>query len=354
MIVRIIHGTEDAAGPDADTAAGSGGLAPVGADSPADRTRLARAAAKVAGLETLIVGWQSRKDAPPDASSVAAACIVVLVWLDVETMVAATSDETAFVRDRLGLRIAVDRGESYEVTSRTFGSLPTPSAVVRILRLRARPSVEASLFELLRDIQMRLTARGLIASHIARRVGHEGIEAVVISVWSDDAAIEAATGGRIDRPAFGEEIEPWVDAVAIDTYRAVEIAPRLPMSSGPPIVILDGSRRIVDLTPAAAAVLGQTQDEAVGMSIDALGGPDGPAAAEDWLRPSGDHPMPDEAGESAWSLRPSGHVMLRWRLRRDVPVPGRHTLLVHRRHEPEPTAEALDAALKEAFPPHRG
>jgi PAS domain-containing protein len=353
MIVRIVHGTEVPASPDADTA-GSLGLAPVRADSPTDRARLARAAAKVAGLETLIVGWRSREEAPPDASDVAPACVVVLVWLDVESMVAAATHESTFLSDRLGLRIAIERGETYEVSSRTFGSLPTPSAVVRIVTLRARPSVEAALFERLRDIQTRLTALGLIASHVARRVGPEGIEAVVISVWSDDDAIEAATGGRIDRPAFGEEIDPWVDAVAIDTYRAVEIAPRLPMSSGPAIVILDGSRRIVDLTPAAAAVLGQTQDEAVGMSIEALGGHDGPAAAEDWLRPSGDQPTPDEAGESAWSLHPSGHVMLRWRLRRDVPVPGRHTLLVHRRHEPEPTAEALDAALDEAFPQQRG
>ena len=347
MIVRIVHGTDAGASRDA--------AAP---DGSADRARLARAAAKVPGLETLIIGWRGPADVAPDApeetdtGEVPRSCVVVLVWMDVESMVAATPDEGAFLRDRLGLRIDVGRGETYEVMSRTFGSLPTPSAIVRIVTLRARPSGEATLFERLRDIQTRLTAHGLIASHVARRVARDGIEALVLSVWSDDAAIEAATQGRTDRPAFGDEIEPWIDSVAIDTYRAVEIAPRLPMSSGPPIVILDGARRIVDLTPSAAAILGQTQDEAVGLSIDALAGSSGPAAS-DWLRARPDGGDRDEVGESAWPLRPSGQVMIRWRLRRDVPVPGRHTLLVHRRHEPEPSAQALDTALAEAFPPER-
>jgi hypothetical protein len=43
-------------------------------------------------------------------------------------------------------------------------------------------------------------------------------------------------------------------------------------------------------------------------------------------------------------------VMLRWRLRRNVPVRGRHTILVRRRHEPEPTPDELDDALAAAFP----
>ncbi len=346
MIVRIVYGTDDGASHDAATPDGS-----------AARARLARAAAKVSGLETLIVGWRVLTDGVPEPTATAEvrrSCVVVLVWLDVGSMVAATPDEAGFLGDRLGLQINVDRGDTYEVMSRTFGSLPTPSAALRILTLRARPSVEATLFERLRDIQTRLTAHGLIASHVARRVARDGIEALVISVWSDDAAIEAATKGRTDRPAFGEELEPWLDSVAIETYRAVEIAPRLPMSSGPPIVVLDGARRIVDLTPAAAAILGQTQDEAVGMSIDPIGVSGGPVTPDDWLRARPDGGTDDDVGESAWPLRPSGQVMIRWRLRRDVPVPGRHTLLVHRRHEPEPSAEALDTALAEAFPPERG
>jgi PAS domain-containing protein len=351
MIVRIIHGKAATTNPDAGMADPIGIAAGARPGSPDDRTRLARAAARINGLETLILGWRRRGEPALEAGETEGASVVVLVWLDAESMLAAAYDEATFLRDRLGITIDIERADTYEVVNRTFGSLPTPTAVLRILTLRARATGEATLFERLRDIQTRLTAHGLIASHIARRVGRAGIEALVVSVWSDDAAIEAATTGRTDRPAYAEELEPWIDSVTIDVYEAMEIAPKLPMSSGPPILILDGSRRIVDLTPAAAAVLGQTQDEAVGMSIEALAGPGNEAASERWLRSREDGDAADEVGDAAWPLSPGGQVMIRWRLRRDVPVPGRHTVLVRRRHEPEPTSEALDAALIEAFPP---
>jgi PAS domain-containing protein len=350
MIIRLVHGID---GGDPGKAARPVWPPAVRPGSAEDRLRLARAAAKVNGLETLILGWRTPADEGTDPSDVPGASVVVTVWLDVETMVAAATHETAFLHDRLGVRVDVGRGETYEVMSRTFGSLPTASAVLRIISLVARPSAEATLFERLRDIQTRLTGHGLIASHVARRVGTAGIEGLVVSVWSDAAAVEGATQGRVERPAFAPELEPWVESITIDTYQAMEIAPRLPMASGPPILVIDGARRIVDLTPAAAAVLGQTQDEAVGTSIDALAGPETSLARDGWLGGRAGT-TDDETGESAWPLGPGGHVIVRWRLRRDVPVPGRHTLLVHRRQEAEPTAEALDAALSQAFPPVPG
>ena len=83
--------------------------------------------------------------------------------------------------------------------SRTFGSLPTPRSILRVVAMSARASAEAALFEHLRDIQHRLTEQGLIASHVARRVAPDGIEAIVVGVWSDHAAIEARDQ-RADRP----------------------------------------------------------------------------------------------------------------------------------------------------------
>ena len=49
--------------------------------------------------------------------------------------------------------------------------------------------------------------------------------------------------------------------------------------------------------------------------------------------------MPDE-----------GAVFIRFIAQRDVPIVGRHTVLVRRWHEPIPTAEDLETALAEAFP----
>jgi PAS domain-containing protein len=340
VIVRIVR-TRDEAPDTRAVSVGRSGAA--GTDD--ERRRLARVAARVNGLETLVVGWRGGGV----GGSARAPLAVVTAWRDAESMLAAIgADESAFLRDRLGLAVAVDTAEPYEVMSRTFGSLPAPTSVLRIVTMRAAASTGASLFELLRDIQARLTDRGLIASHVARRVVPEGIEAVVVAVWIDHRAIAAATGGRPQRPAFHDEIEPWVDDVSIESYDALEIAPRLPMSSGPPILVLDGTRRVVDLTPAAAAALGRTQDEAVGALVEDLASPGDREAGEAWRRRLED---PEGAGEAAWAVPSGGDVMIRWRLRRDAPVRGRHTILVRRRQEPEPTTAELDAALAEAFPP---
>ena len=120
---------------------------------------------------------------------------------------------------------------------------------------------------------------------------------------------------------------------------------------GPRILVLDGSRRIVDLTPAAAAILGRTQDESVGMLVEDVAADGDRDGAMRWSRLL-DASRTDAhlTGEAAWLVPSGGHVMIRWLLRRDVPVRGRHTILVRRRQDPEPTAAELDAALADAFP----
>jgi PAS domain-containing protein len=337
VIVRIAHTriATPADGASADARSGT----------PGDdhRQRLSRAAGRVDGLETLIVGWEARE---PGASSIAP-LVVVTAWRDVESMLAATRDEDAFLGDRLALSVAADRVESYEVMSRTFGALPTPTSVLRVLTMTASARAEASLFERLRDVQRRLTDHGLIASHIGRRVTDEGIEVLVVGVWVDRGAVEVATGGRLDRSAFSDEIDPWIETVTATTFDALEIAPRLPMASGPSILVLDDFRRVVDLTPAGAAAIGRTQDEAIGSFVEDLAAPDNRLAREQWSRWLQEA---EAAGETAWAVPSGGHVMVRWRLRRNAPVHGRHALLIRRRNEPEPTTGEMDDALAEAFP----
>lgn len=341
MIVRLVHTrAAGTAGPSGDDRATL-----VTARQP--RERLAKAAVLINGLETLVVGWRA---GDPGASAFTPS-VVVTAWRDVELMVTAIGrDETDFLRRRLGLDVETEDGVSYEVMSRTFGSLPAPTSILRIVTMAARARAEAALFERLRDIQRWLTDHGLIASHVARRVVPSGIEVLVVGVWIDRTAIDIATLGRPDRPVFSDEIEPLIESTSIETYDALEIAPRLPMTSGPPILVLDGSRRVVDLTPSAAAVLGRTQDEALGMLVEDMAAPDDRDGALYWTRLLHDAREDDQAaGEAAWVVPSGGHVMIRWQLRRNAPVAGRHTILVRRRHEPEPTAAELDAALAAAF-----
>jgi PAS domain-containing protein len=217
--------------------------------------------------------------------------------------------------------------------------------------MTAHARAEAALFERLREIQRWLTDHGLIASHVARRIVPAGIEVLVVGVWIDRKAIDLATLGRPDRPVFPDEIDPLIESADVEMYDALEIAPRLPLSSGPPILILDGSRRVVDLTPSAAAMLGRTQDEALGMLVEDIAATGDLDGAFQWTRLIHDARADGQAaGEAAWSVPSGGHVMIRWLLRRDAPVRGRHTILVRRRQDHPPTVAELESALLEAFP----
>jgi PAS domain-containing protein len=312
------------------------------------RVRFARAAGRVNGLETLVLGWHASGTAGASADSPS---VVMIAWRDVESMLTASGrDETALLRDRLGVSMEIGQAETFEVTSRTFASLPTSTSVMRILTFDVRPNVEGALFELLRELQARLTDRGLIASHVARRATLDRTEALVVGVWRDHEAIDAATRSNPARPAFAEIIDPLVESVSIETFDSLEIAPRLPLASGPPILVLDGSKRIVDLTPAAAATLGRTQDEAVGLVLDDLTAPDSQEAPVDWAGLLADRNERQASGEAVWAVPSGGDVLLRWQFLRDVPVIGRHSMLVRRRQDPPPTAGELEAALAEAFP----
>src|SRR5919108_4811957 len=67
----------------------------------ARRGRFARAAARVNGLETLVLGWHTPRT---DGGSADAPSVVMIAWRDVESMLNASArDEARFLRDRLGL-----------------------------------------------------------------------------------------------------------------------------------------------------------------------------------------------------------------------------------------------------------
>ena len=56
------------------------------------------------------------------------------------------------------------------------------------------------------------------------------------------------------------------------------------------------------------------------------------------------------SGEGPWLVPDAGAVFIHFIAERDVPIAGRHTVLVHRWHEPIPTADDLEMALAQAFP----
>jgi len=310
------------------------------------RERLARAAFDVPGLESLIVG--ARRSSMPGDQGVEAA--IVSVWSDATLMARATdvSEQDRFLATRLQLPLQVDAAVHYEIVERTFAALPPEDTVyLRILTIEARPNEEARLVETLRGQQRRFVDLGLVASHLGRRVVGRECEAVTVGVWPDLATIRKATGGRPERPLFEQDLADWVDRLHLETYDGIEIAPRLPVASGPPIYVIDEHLRIVDITASAAATIGWASEDLVGKSVRDITLADDATADAAWQAFLQEGRA---AGETSYLVPDSGAVFIRYIAQRDVPIPGRHTVLVHRWHEPPPTDEDLARALDEAFP----
>ena len=310
------------------------------------RGRLARAARDVPGLESIIVGAR-HADTGPDPHVEAA---IVTVWTDVTLMFRATDvdEQDRFLGTRLQLPLEVDEAVHYEIVGRTFAALPPDhAAYLRILTVRSWPNQEARLIETLRDQQRRFVDLGLVASHLGRRVIDRECEAVTVGVWPDRATIRQATGGRPERPLFEHDLTDWRDRLHLETYDGIEIAPRLPAASGPPILVIDEELRIVDITARAAATIGWPAEDLVGKSLLDIS-----------LEPPAERPLRWEqllhqgsvTGEGSWLVPDAGAVFVRYIGKRDVPIVGRHTILIHRWHEESPTPHDLETALQAAFP----
>ena len=317
------------------------------------RGRLSRSARAIKGLESLVVGGRRVVDEPTDPVDVERPieAMIATVWRDVETMTrgASNEEESWFLTSRLDLPFAVERTDHYELVERTFAALPPESAaIVRFLTVRARKNEEARLVTTLRDQGRRSVDHGMVASHLGRRVLRGGeVEAAIVSVWPDRATIDAASGGHAERPLYAHELVEWEDRLHLEMYDGIELAPRLPTASGPPILILDEALHIVDITSTAAAMLGMPASDFVGRRVDELTLGVHERGRPDWqtLLDAGEMSM-----ESAWSVPDIGVVILRFVARRDVPIPGRHAVFVRRHHDPIPTQADLDEALQEAFP----
>jgi PAS domain S-box-containing protein len=246
------------------------------------------------------------------------------------------------------LPLDLETADHYEIVGRAFAALPPEAtAYLRIVTVQARQNEEARLIEVLRAREPRMIEMGLVASHIGRRVVGRECEAVTVGVWPDRATIRAATGGGPERPLFESELADWSDRIRLETYDGIEIAPRLPAVSGPPIFVFDDELRIVDITASAAATLGWEAADLIGRSVTEFSRTNPERLASNLKELLRDGAV---SGEGRWHVPERGLVFLRFVARRDVPIAGRHTALVHRWNQPKPTASDLDAALESAFP----
>lgn len=340
----------------------------------ATRDHLTRVARSVPGLESMLIGVHaigpSAGDevtpgsapspvAPANPVAQGAGTVdgaVVSVWRDVESMRRACGDgpDDRLIGVHLGLPFQPTGSRHFELVDRAFGALPPEGiALLRIVTIRARPNEEARLVEILRARQPRMMDLGLVGSQVGRRVVAGGeVEALVASLWLDRETVTDAAG-RSDLTALPdpEDVAAWQDRMAVEAYDAIEIAPRLPATIGPPLFIVDGELRIVDITATAAAILGLPAEEMVGRRVEdmSLMDPERRRELVERLLEEG-----SVTGETAWRVPDTGTVSLRFVARRDVPIAGRHAVIVRRRLDPPPTLADLEAAVAEAFGPIAG
>lgn len=305
------------------------------------REQVSKAGRAVAGMETGILGVA--RDGPGHA-------VLATVWRDVDSMVRATGrdDEDQLLQGRLRIPLKVESADHYELVTRTFAALPLETAVyVRIIRIRARPNDEAGLIEILRQRQPRLVEMGLIASHLGRRVDDRGVEAVTVGVWPDLAAVSTDGAGDPSGPLFSEELRSWGDGIQVEIYDGVEVAPQLASVTGPSLLVIDDELRIVDVTAGAAATLGWAAAELIGQRVPDLSATDSELFEANIARLMRDGRVEAEA---RWHVPEVGRVFMRLFALRDVPIPGRHAVLVRRHHDSRPTESDFLAAVAEAFP----
>jgi PAS domain-containing protein len=320
----------------------------------AAREALARAAADVRGLDSLIVGARAFDGPPPrtdgaEPTAQERPAVVISVWNEAEAMVRAigNDEQDRFLEGRLHLPFSVLQAAHYEIVGRAFAALPPVGSVyLRMTSFRAGPNEEARLIETLRIRQRRLVELGLVASHVGRRVVGGECEAITIGVWPDRTTV-GELGGAWEQPMFQSEIAHWADRMRFDTFDGIEIAPRLPDLSGPPLFVMDGELRIVDVTATAAATLGWTSVDLVGQSVPIISRTD-PTVFERNRRQLVEQGW--VVGEGSWVVPEAGEVFVRYVAARDRPIPGRHAVVVRRWNEPPPTFDDLEVALRAAFP----
>ncbi len=317
------------------------------------RTRLARTARTVDGLESLIIGGRRTGEGASgevDPGRPPVEAVIVTIWRDVDSMTRATAidEEKMFLRARLDLPFIVEATDHYEIVGRTFAALPSERpAPLLVLRVRAGPHDEASLVQVLRNQQQRLVGLGLVASHLGRRMVDQGVVDVVhVLVWADRETVDAAANGEPGMPVFAAELAPWRDGLSLDRFDGIEIVPHLPLASGAPLLIVDSRFRIVDMTTAAAATLGLSADNLIGATVDRLATMVGEVPSDG----STEAAWGVVAGGMAWAVPGIGEILVRFVARRDTPVDGRHAVIVRRFQDPPPTADDLDRAVAEAFP----
>jgi len=131
--------------------------------------------------------------------------LLVSTWRDAEAVLA-RGGEITLPRGRLAERGRLRHGHAghYELIMSAQREGSAPGEIVRLSSIVLLPRRSSAFYEHVRGLWDQLVEdAGLVSLEVGRRAGSDDEQAVVVSVWESEAALNAATSGRF---VGGDEI----------------------------------------------------------------------------------------------------------------------------------------------------
>ena len=241
--------------------------------------------------------------------------------------------------------VSVDHFELVEPEDAEVVTLEGP--VIGVVRAHVAPNSDASAIDAVRESRAEVTAAGVLALHIGRRVHGYQTELAILAVWRDRQSLRRFANqraGALISPAFLDQLADW----NFETWDCLS-ADRLAIPpAGPAVLIADDSGRYVDASPGVENLLGVPGELVLGRTVADLSGAalrDAfPAAWAAFLQQG------RQAGQYTLALPGGDSLEVRFRAEANVPERGLHASVLSRPEDPEDARPVAEVAA-EAFRP---
>ena len=273
---------------------------------------------------------------------------IVSTWAGFDSITAVGRDlDTPLAMPEIGRIVSDGRADHYELVIGEARALPLRSALLRLTRIPIIANAEAAYYEAVRDWAERLLdTTGLVAFTLGRRVVGRQDEIVAVQVWQDAAALREAAGPDLARPMGSPELSRfWAADPAIEHFDALTAVEARP--DAPAILLVDGDRRYMHATPAAARLTGHPLSRLLTMRVDDLA----PARDRADIPRLWDRFLDHGSMTGPYVVaRPDGsEVEVRFAAKANAPWPGSHaSLVVPAEDRDEGQDLDVDSALVEA------
>jgi PAS domain-containing protein len=226
------------------------------------------------------------------------------------------------------------------------GVVTLDGSLLGVINADVRDNSESMVHDMIRSVRPELDVAGVVGLHVGRRVTGSTTELIVLALWRDRRSLrrfaETRPRGMID-PAFLGQLARW----SFETYDCITPARILVPDSGPAVLVADGQRRYVDVSPGVESVVGVPGEFLLRRTVDELTPPENrDAVATAW-----ESFLAEGTQEGTYTLlRPDGvRLVVRFRAAANQPEPGLYATVLERPDQPGDSRPVADI-VREAFP----